>query len=482
MGAGPGPLEVPLSEVIGALSYALDLTEGEPPGHAVRTCMIGMRLAQELGLGAATRRPLLRAAAQGRGLLGELRPDGGAVRRPTTTRAKRSSKRVDWARSYPAFLWSLRTVAPGGSLRSRAEQLMAISARRPSDALADAGALRARRGDRSADRARPGHGRRRSAGSTSTGTGTASPRASAARRSRSRRGSCASRRRSRSSTRRAARRGAGVAKRRSGGWFDPRSSPRWRARRRHGVLGARCRRRPRAVGAEERRLTADEELPGPDRRRVRGRGRRQVPLDLPPLRPRFVIAMSIARARLRGPRALSDLRRAALLHDIGKLAISNRILDKPARLTDGSSRWCAQHPLYHELILERTPQLPRARAAGGRAPRAARRQRLSARPDGGELTRADADPRGGRRLRGADLPAALPAGEELGRRARGHPARGPAPARPRRVSGWRPCSGSAAPTHRPPRPRSTTRSAPRPCWGAATPSRPSGGQTPAAPK
>ena len=28
MGAGPRPLAVPLSDVIGALSYALDLTEG----------------------------------------------------------------------------------------------------------------------------------------------------------------------------------------------------------------------------------------------------------------------------------------------------------------------------------------------------------------------------------------------------------------------------------------------------------------------
>jgi hypothetical protein len=27
--------EVGLSEVLGALSYALDLTEGEPPGHAL---------------------------------------------------------------------------------------------------------------------------------------------------------------------------------------------------------------------------------------------------------------------------------------------------------------------------------------------------------------------------------------------------------------------------------------------------------------
>jgi putative nucleotidyltransferase with HDIG domain len=39
-----------LSEVIGALSYALDLTEGQPPGHSMRCCWIGMHIAQELGL------------------------------------------------------------------------------------------------------------------------------------------------------------------------------------------------------------------------------------------------------------------------------------------------------------------------------------------------------------------------------------------------------------------------------------------------
>ena len=30
-----------MSEVISALSYALDITEGQPPGHAVRSCLIG---------------------------------------------------------------------------------------------------------------------------------------------------------------------------------------------------------------------------------------------------------------------------------------------------------------------------------------------------------------------------------------------------------------------------------------------------------
>ena len=38
--------QVALSEVLGALSYALDITEGEPPGHAVRTTAIGMRLGE----------------------------------------------------------------------------------------------------------------------------------------------------------------------------------------------------------------------------------------------------------------------------------------------------------------------------------------------------------------------------------------------------------------------------------------------------
>jgi hypothetical protein len=47
--------------VIGALSYALDLTEGEPSGHAARSCMIGMRLAQVLRLDPETRLDLFYA-------------------------------------------------------------------------------------------------------------------------------------------------------------------------------------------------------------------------------------------------------------------------------------------------------------------------------------------------------------------------------------------------------------------------------------
>jgi len=39
-----------MSEVIAALSFSLDLTEGQVMGHAVRSCVFGMRLAQEIGL------------------------------------------------------------------------------------------------------------------------------------------------------------------------------------------------------------------------------------------------------------------------------------------------------------------------------------------------------------------------------------------------------------------------------------------------
>lgn len=42
--------ELKLSELIGALSYALDLTEGQPAGHCVRSCWIGMHVGRQLGL------------------------------------------------------------------------------------------------------------------------------------------------------------------------------------------------------------------------------------------------------------------------------------------------------------------------------------------------------------------------------------------------------------------------------------------------
>ena len=51
-----------LSEILAALSHALDITEGQPRGHAERTCLIAMRIAEQLGLDDATRSSLFYAA------------------------------------------------------------------------------------------------------------------------------------------------------------------------------------------------------------------------------------------------------------------------------------------------------------------------------------------------------------------------------------------------------------------------------------
>ncbi len=59
------------------------------------------------------------------------------------------------------------------------------------------------------------------------------------------------------------------------------------------------------------------------------------------------------------------LKRAALLHDIGKLGVSNQVLDKPAKLDDAEWAEIKQHPAIGERILSHvTAFAPLARIAG----------------------------------------------------------------------------------------------------------------------
>jgi HD-GYP domain-containing protein (c-di-GMP phosphodiesterase class II) len=44
------PNALKLSELIASLSYALDITEGQPPGHCVRCCWIGTHIGRQIGL------------------------------------------------------------------------------------------------------------------------------------------------------------------------------------------------------------------------------------------------------------------------------------------------------------------------------------------------------------------------------------------------------------------------------------------------
>ena len=167
-------------------------------------------------------------------------------------------------------------------------------------------------------------------------------------------------------------------------------------------------------------LAGDRELRRPEvavharprarRRRARGRGR--------------------GAARPRRATTVRTLRRAGLVHDLGRLGVSNAIWDKPGPL--GAGEW---ERVRHAPVPDRAHAPPVAGAGAARrdrraAPRAPRRLGLPARA----LRRRDlapgADPRRGRRLPGDARAAALPpgalgrrGGRRAARRGQGRPAR-----------------------------------------------------------
>lgn len=49
---------ITLSELLGAMSHALDMTEGLPAGHSARAAFIAMRCADELGVSGQAKRDL----------------------------------------------------------------------------------------------------------------------------------------------------------------------------------------------------------------------------------------------------------------------------------------------------------------------------------------------------------------------------------------------------------------------------------------
>ena len=78
------------------------------------------------------------------------------------------------------------------------------------------------------------------------------------------------------------------------------------------------------------------------------------------------IAVSLATLLAIDPDAMATVRRAALLHDIGKLGVSNQILDKRDGLTDQEWAVMRSHPRWSLEILTRVPafgQLARIAAA-----------------------------------------------------------------------------------------------------------------------
>jgi HD-GYP domain-containing protein (c-di-GMP phosphodiesterase class II) len=347
---------IALSEVIAGLSHALDLTEGEPPGHAVRSCMIGMRLAGELGLDEDVRSHLFYAL-----LLKDAGCSANSARMAALFgandhAAKRSSKRANWSRGFPAFVWALRTVAPGGSLRARAGRLMAIKhegevTRSLMQARCDRGAEIALRlgltsetaeAIRALDEHWDGGGQPRGLhGRDIPLLGRILCLAQTAEIFYADAGVEAA---------------IQVARRRSGEWFDPALVEALEAMRVDAGFWACL--IDGDVGAwepEDRLLVADDDRLDGIAEAFAGVIDAKSPWTYRHSDRTSVIAMSLAAALGVGEDAMGELRRGALLHDVGKLGISNRILDKPASLTEAEFAQVRRHPVLGEQILARAP-------------------------------------------------------------------------------------------------------------------------------
>jgi len=354
MGSDHG--RVALSRVIAAMSFALDLTEGEPPGHAARTCKIGMRLAQEMELDPASRSRLFYALLLKDAGCSANSAKMAALFGADDQAAKRSSKRVNWSGRLPAFVWSLRTVAPGGSVRARVDRLRAIQAegevtRALMQARCDRGAeiallLGLEAGTAEAIRALDEHW---DGGGQPHGLrGEDIPLLG--------RVLCLAQ------TAEIFHAGGGVraawrvVSARRGRWFDP------------GLVDtfARvCADRAFWAGLGEDDVAAweppDRLLVADDERLERIALAFAAVVDAKsPWTYRHsdrtcLIALGLAAALDCPAEEMRDLQRAALLHDLGKLAISNRVLDKPARLTGAEFALIKEHPLITERILARVP-------------------------------------------------------------------------------------------------------------------------------
>jgi HD-GYP domain-containing protein (c-di-GMP phosphodiesterase class II) len=348
--------QIPLSKVIGALSFALDLTEGEPPGHAVRTCTIGMRLAEELELDAATRSNLFYAL---------LLKDAGCSANSAKMAAlfgvddhiaKRTSKRIDWSGRLPAFVWSWQTVSRTGSVRSRFERLLDIKeegqvTQALMQARCDRGAeialllgLESETAEaiRALDEHWDGDGQpRRLRGEEIPLLGRILCLAQTAEIFHGEGGVDAV---------------VGVARKRRGGWFDPGLVDALRA-----IAGDRGFWESLADGdvarwePEDRMLVADDARLDAIATAFAGVVDAKSPWTYRHSDRASLIVCGLAKALGADERTLPDLARAAMLHDIGKLAISNRILDKPAALTRAEFAAVREHPLTTERIMSRVP-------------------------------------------------------------------------------------------------------------------------------
>ena len=361
-------IELRLSEVLSALSHALDITEGQPRGHAERSCLIGMRLAEAMGFDEATSSSAFYAL---------LLKDAGCSSNATRVSAlfgaddatvKSTRRLTDTSSTAEALGHLLRNAAPGRSpvqrarhvgavLRSGREgarSLVALRCERGADVvrgigLGDVAAQAIMDGDEHWD----GGGYPRGvSGDAISPVGRVICLAQTAEVYWQHGGPAAA---------------CEIARRRRGTWFDPALVEALVALEHDETFWATLRiPSVSAVEPADRVVVADD-----DRLDRVARAFARVVDAKSPYTARHSagvaeIAVSLATLLAIDPDAMATVRRAALLHDIGKLGVSNQILDKRDGLTDQEWAVMRSHPRWSLEILTRVPafgQLARIAAA-----------------------------------------------------------------------------------------------------------------------
>jgi HD-GYP domain-containing protein (c-di-GMP phosphodiesterase class II) len=347
------------SEILSALSCALDITEGQPPGHAVRTCLIGMRIADQAGVPVEDRGALFYAL-----LLKDLGCSSNAARLCSLFGAddralKRKHKLTDWSRSGPSLGYAFRNAVPDASPMARAFRVASLafkgkdSGREMVQTRCDRGAEIAstlgfsgatREAIRTLEEHWDGHGMPEGL------SGTAIPLlgrivglAQSVEVFASSFGVDAA---------------IAVAIERRGRWFDPalvdalasfaEDDGFWAQ-----LLGRSPQQHLAALEPEDEILLADEQRLDDIARAFARVIDAKSPFTYLHSERVAELAVTIGRRLHFDEMELRDLRRAGLLHDIGKLGVSTLILDKPDRLTERERAEIRVHPAYTQRILER---------------------------------------------------------------------------------------------------------------------------------
>tara|TARA_R110002049_G_scaffold2750_8_gene22235 strand:+ start:178413 stop:179828 length:1416 start_codon:yes stop_codon:yes gene_type:complete len=348
-----------LSEIIASLSYALDITEGQPEGHAVRSCIIGLRIADELQLSDDRKTGLFYAL-----LLKDLGCSSNAARMCSLFQAderdvKRDIKLIDWTSLLSVASFSLHHVMPGTSIITRLIKVAGMTRTIESTSRS----LMKVRCERGADIARmlgfpentaqaildldehfDGHGHPRGLrGNQISLEGQICSLAQTMEVFITAGGVDAAR---------------NIARERSGTWFNPEVVKVF-------LDAAKYSSFKKVLSDPNPRQALQEMEPADHVRSVDNEMLDRIALAFSqvidaksPWTMRHSqgvadIAGGIGRAMGMSAEKQRELRRAGLLHDIGKLGVPNTILDKPAKLTDSEFAQMKQHTDHTHQILER---------------------------------------------------------------------------------------------------------------------------------